>query len=600
MLASLSSDLAQARQQLRQVEERFTAEAPATIEQRALVKNQLKMVKDYVVSRAARAQKEVESLDEVIARFEDKLKTVPAAQQELARLSREAEVLGKVYAFLLERQQQAAVTKASTISRSRVLDAPETPHREEAPALLLRVVLAGLLGLSLGVVAVIARWVLSRNIQSEHQARRALGERRIMAAIPQQPPGAGALQPAPALAEAFRHLRTGLYQDGPGGQVVVITSPSAGDGKTLCTLSLASALAADGKRVLVLEADMHRPSMARLLDLPRGGDLGDLLTGRQTWLGVVQSPPVNNTSFEIVPVHTPCPDSAELLSGRRFSELLAHVRTVYDFVLLDTPPFPVLSDALILSLRADRVLSVIRLGNTSRQATEKHLQGLAASPARHGVIVNGADTDQAAQAYYLTRPSGRQAASVLESSGALEQRGGHPVDPLVAQRSVERHADRVRLHPFRDGKLGRPQQLDQARVGPQDLGPPGPTFDVPGGHLPDQLRGRRPGERTAQRGAQPVRSEAGLHDDPAGGSLSGGRRTGRPPPRTPAGPSRTRRAPPGRPRNGTRSASRSCRGPIHPRAPRYRRRSRSSWPARDRRRGRCRLHRRRESSSRSD
>ena len=95
-----------------------------------------------------------------------------------------------------------------------------------------------------------------------------------MAAIPQQPPGAGALQPAPALAEAFRHLRTGLYQDGPGGQVVVITSPSAGDGKTLCTLSLASALAADGKRVLVLEADMHRPSMARLLDLPRGGDLG--------------------------------------------------------------------------------------------------------------------------------------------------------------------------------------------------------------------------------------------------------------------------------------------------------------------------------------
>ena len=99
VLASLSSDLAQARQQLRQVEERFTAEAPATIEQRALVKNQLKMVKDYVVSRAARAQKEVESLDEVIARFEDKLKTVPAAQQELARLSREAEVLGKVYAL---------------------------------------------------------------------------------------------------------------------------------------------------------------------------------------------------------------------------------------------------------------------------------------------------------------------------------------------------------------------------------------------------------------------------------------------------------------------------------------------------------------------
>ena len=402
VLASLSNDLAQARQLLRQTEERFTAEAPATIEQKALVASQLKMLKSYVAGRAARAQKELESLDETIAQFEDKLKTVPAAQLELTRLTRDAEALRKVHAVLLERRQQAAVTKASTISRSRVLDPPATPLRERSPALLFRLTLGALLGLLLGGVVVIGRWALSPRIQSETQALRALGELRVLAAIPeQQVPAGKAPHTAPAVAEAFRHLRTSIYCDSAGlNQVVVITSPSPGDGKTLCTLALASALTADGKRVLLIEADMHRPTLGKLLGLRPGAELGDLLAGRQSWPDVVSSVPVGGACFDVVPVHTPCADSAELLSGQRFTEMLALARTAYDFVLVDSPPFPLLSDALILSLQADRVLSVLRLGNTARPAAQKHLQGLAAATARHGVIVNGAVADAAAQAYY--------------------------------------------------------------------------------------------------------------------------------------------------------------------------------------------------------
>ncbi|MEA2699033.1 MAG: tyrosine-protein kinase Etk/Wzc [Myxococcales bacterium] len=411
VLASLSNNLALARQELQHIEERFTGEAPATLEQRAQVNNQLKMVKDYVVGRSARAQKQLASLNQMIGQFEGKLKTVPAAELALAQLTRSAEVLGKMYSFLIERQQQATVTKASTISRSRILDTPETPYREDAPVLTLRLVLGALMGLLLGVVVVVLRWALSGQFQSDKQVRRALGQIPLWAAIPhddlRKRKGA-----SPAFAEAFRHLRTSLYCDGAGAgavgnKVVVVTSPSAGDGKTLCTISLATALATDGKRVLVIEADMHRPSLRALLPIHPGGDLADLLTGRRSWFDVITTVPVGNRGFDVIAAHAVHLDSTELLSSPRFAEILDYARSRYDFVLIDSPPFPLLSDALILSLQAGRVISVLRLGNTTRAAAERHLQGLAVANARHGAVVNDADADAAVDAYY--QPSATRA-----------------------------------------------------------------------------------------------------------------------------------------------------------------------------------------------
>jgi tyrosine-protein kinase Etk/Wzc len=430
VLASLSNNLALARQELHHVEERFTAEAPATLEQRAQVDNQLKMVKDYVGGRSARAGKQLASLNRMIAQFEGKLKTVPAAELDLAQLTRSAEVLGKMYSFLIERRQQAAVTKASTISRSRVLDTPETPYREDSPTLVLRLVLGALLGVLLGMVVVVLRWSLSAKLQSDKQVRRALGELPLLAAIPHDQlrarkaaralrggwrpghaaalGGAAVFSASPGFVEAFRHLRTSIYRDGAlANKVVVVTSAGAGDGKTLCTLSLAAALVIDGKRVLVIEADMHRPSLRRLLPISAGGDLADLLTGERTWFEVVTSVPVGSGSFDVIAAQAVRPDSAELLSRRQFAEVLDHARSRYDFVLIDSPPFPLLSDGLILSLQAGRVISVLRLGNTPRLAAERHLQGLASVTARHGVIVNDADADAAAAAYYQPDPAVR-------------------------------------------------------------------------------------------------------------------------------------------------------------------------------------------------
>ncbi len=454
VLAGLSNSLAAAQQELRKVEERFTPDAPAAREQQAQVDGQLKTIRDYVLGRSMRAQRQLDSLGQMIAQFEKKLRTVPGAQFDLAQLTRNAEVLSKMYSFLLERQQQAAVTKASTMSRNRVLDAALVPYREASPALGIRLIAGLLLGLLGSAGVVVARRWLAPTFQSEGELARELHElaserpAAVLAVVPESatarvgrmtvrawrgaaPPAAPsvAFAPSSAFAEAFRHLRTNLYLAGgrQPPQVLLLSSPSPGDGKSVCARALAAALAADGKHVLLLDADLRRQAR----DAGRGGaverGLGEVLAGRVHWSDVVKSASGDtgsgNTAFDAIPAGAPAPGAAELLSGPAFPSLLAYLRKSYDFVVIDSPPFPLVVDALVVASHADCVLSVLRIGNSVRDAAHAHLQRFGALGARHGVIVNGV---HAPAAYGQYGYGATYAAALPADALAAPDRAGAP------------------------------------------------------------------------------------------------------------------------------------------------------------------------------
>ncbi len=406
VLVGLSNNLAIAQQELRKIEERFTADAPAAREQQAQVDGQLKMVKDYVLGRSMRAQHQLDSLGQMIAQFEKKLRTVPNAELDLAQLTRSAEVLSKMYSFLLERQQQAGVTKASTMSRNRVLDAALVPYREDSPVLGIRLVAAALLGLLAGALVVLVRRLLAPTFQSERELVRQLADQpggraaSVLAVVPQTREAApSAFAPSTAFAEAFRHLRTNLYlasSDQPS-QVLLVSSASPGDGKTVCARALAAALAADGKHVVLIAADMRRHAREAGMNDSGGRGLSDVLAGRCHWSEVLRtmsddvtkSPTQAGTTFEAIPAGAPAAGPAELLSGPYFGQLLNDLRASYDFIVIDSPPFPLVVDALVISAHADWVLTILRIGNSLRDAAGVHLQRFGLVNARHGVIVNG-------------------------------------------------------------------------------------------------------------------------------------------------------------------------------------------------------------------
>jgi tyrosine-protein kinase Etk/Wzc len=185
-------------------------------------------------------------------------------------------------------------------------------------------------------------------------------------------------------------LRANIYYSGPSkdDKVILITSPSPGDGKTLCTLSLAGALAADGKQVLVIEGDMHKPSHHLMFHQAQEPGLSSFLTRQVEWRHVTRVVETAHGSFDAITAGTIPPSPAELLSSPQFAAMVAHARRTYDFVLIDSPPFPVVSDALVISMYADRVLTVVRPQNTRRRAAEDHLRRFSASTPRYGVVIN--------------------------------------------------------------------------------------------------------------------------------------------------------------------------------------------------------------------
>ncbi|HYQ40689.1 MAG TPA: GNVR domain-containing protein, partial [Polyangiaceae bacterium] len=360
VLEGMANSLSTARQKLTDLDSRFNGAAPDMREQQAQVDAQLAAIRSYVSSRLNRAQESLGALNSIIAQFEEKLKTVPGAELGLAQLSRESEVYSKTYSYLLERQQQAAIIKASQLSKNRVLDLPQVPTREHSPKLLLRL-LIGLAGLLLGVALVVVRSLFGGKLQSEADAQRVLGAHPILGSVPRQRESNGfsvapewfrvfdlpAADFGSGFLEAFRALRTNLYRwgsaSGQRGRVVLFTSPNPGDGKTTCANWLAAALAADGRSVLLIDADLRQSAEPIDVNDPAEPGLRGVLTGEYTWhdVGLRVSEPANG--FCRVPSGGTAPP--ELLSSQRMTDLLNEARERFDFILIDSPSFPTYSDA---------------------------------------------------------------------------------------------------------------------------------------------------------------------------------------------------------------------------------------------------------------
>jgi tyrosine-protein kinase Etk/Wzc len=398
-LMAMGQALVKAEQDYKVLEGQFTADYPPLREAKMALEGQLKAIQTYVNTRLARAREQLASIDSLMDKYTAKLQKLPDAELKMITLTQETDAYGKLYEFLLEREQQAGVTKASTISKSHVIDAPTIPSLEASPKLKFRIPLGLFLGVFLGVSLVLVRWRLATAFQSETEIRNAMPTGSLFASIPRY--AADKKSEAKVLdvlasdlrspfAEAFRLLRTNLYYSGSRerDKVIIVSSPGPGEGKTLTTLSLAAMLASDGKRVLVVDGDMRKPSHHILLRNAQQPGLSGILTKEIHWTQAVQ---VTRTAFgDISAITTGIvpPNPAELLSSPHLAEFLAEAKSQYDFILVDSPPFPLVSDALVLSRHGDRVLSIIRVGVTHRRAAEEHERRLSAATSHYGIVIN--------------------------------------------------------------------------------------------------------------------------------------------------------------------------------------------------------------------
>jgi capsular exopolysaccharide synthesis family protein len=226
-------------------------------------------------------------------------------------------------------------------------------------------------------------------------------------------------------AEQFRFLRRNLEQKFPRGAVLLVTSPAPRDGKTLTCLNLSSCLADTGRSTLLLEGDIRRPSVHRILggtDIAPG--IEDVLSGTATPSQAIHF--VEELSIHVALVAKPPAEPSRLVSGTSFKQLVEWAREQFDWVVIDSPPVLPAADVTQLMPLADAVLAVIRTHSTPRELAVRTFEVL--GNRLSGVILNGATVD--------SNPYYRYLSEYREKGFAPGDRGGSKAENLESSSVV--------------------------------------------------------------------------------------------------------------------------------------------------------------------
>ena len=202
------------------------------------------------------------------------------------------------------------------------------------------------------------------------------------------------LAPQSLAAEQYRQLRTRLaHTEGASNlRTVLVTSPQKGEGKSITSANLALTMAQElQRRVIIVEADLRKPSLQQLFGLPAGPGLSDYLSGAAELKDVMQFLPDHNLT--VIHAGASPANPAELLGSTAMRRLLDQLRTRFDRVILDTPPVLPLADVAVLAPLVDGTLLVVRAGVTPKPAIENALRAFDSSRLL-GVVLNESGMEQ--------------------------------------------------------------------------------------------------------------------------------------------------------------------------------------------------------------
>ena len=322
-------------------------------------------------------------------------------QTQIAGLQTKLSTLQANYAALLSNTQQGAVNTISVIEPAQLPHSPIGPNK---PATIL---LAAVIGFILAAGAAFLLEYLDDSLKNPDDVQKTLGL-TTLGAIPvmEETATRGELAVVASshsmASEAFRVLRTNLRFAGVDRplQTILITSPAPSEGKSLTVANLGAALAQAGERVILVDADLHRPRLHRVFGLRNNrGITSALLEEHPNLDGLLQDTTV--PGLQVLTSGPLPPNASELLGSAHMRELLSQLSRQADVLLLDSPPATALADAAVLATQTDGVLLVLDAGNTRREAARRAIEALGRVNARVvGAILNRLPTSGGGYYYY--------------------------------------------------------------------------------------------------------------------------------------------------------------------------------------------------------
>lgn len=312
------------------------------------------------------------NLEGINTRFSAGLRSIPKKEREFVGIKRQQSIKEELYLYLLQKREETALAYASTVTDSRLIDSPMStfhPIKPKKPIIWLG---AGIAGLILPILLINLLFVLNNTVQRREDIEKVthssiLGEIGQMKNVAGHTPGEEAIikmTSRSAVAEQFRALRTNLQYLGDGGcRVIMFTSSIGGEGKSFVSINLAASLAYSDKRVLLIGLDLRKPTLHDRLGVPNRVGASNCLIGQGHSVDFIQSTGVH-PKFDVLTSGPIPPNPSELLSNGKLPKLLNELREQYDYILIDSPPYGLVTDSALIAEHVDATLYIVRFNYT--------------------------------------------------------------------------------------------------------------------------------------------------------------------------------------------------------------------------------------------
>ncbi len=346
------------------------------------------------------AEDRIKNLQVQLVPITKRMAEIPKNERELLQIMRQQQIKETLFLYLLEKREETAISMAAQIGNAKILDPPTTKDKQPSAASRYYA-LALIFGLTLPFILILLIEQFNDKVQSEKEIKAILNT-TFLGSICRTSQSSKIVinqKSRSAIAEMFRLLRTnlGFSVADTTNPVIMVTSPQPGDGKSFVCLNLSISLAISGKKVVMLEMDLRRPQLLEYLKEgnPNTG-ITNYLVGKMPLSKIInksdQHPNLHYISSGPIP-----PNPSELLIINKMKILIEQLKKQFDFVIIDTPPIGLVTDALLINKFSTNSIVVLREKKTRRKDIEMVMELCEKKKLnKPGLVLNG------------VRPSGKR------------------------------------------------------------------------------------------------------------------------------------------------------------------------------------------------
>jgi len=355
-----------------------------------------KTILETVNNLVGNAEISLQETEKQIARFEADSKLLPEKQQKLIKYQRNFNFNDDTYRYLMQRLAEAQILKASNTPDNEIIDeARMATTYLIKPRSSMNYLIALIIGLLIPALYLFLKDFFNVSINDRKDVEKLtkfpiIGQ---VAQVENKDPLVVINSPKAPIAEAFRAIRTNIefITQGKSKSTILVTGDMQGIGKTFNSINMASIYALYGKKTVLLGFDMRKPKLFQEFGLTNNIGLSSFLSNKEPLENVIQ-PSTKIPSLDIITSGPIPPNPAELIASEKCNELFTQLKEMYDYIVIDTPPLGLVTDAYLLMRYSDVNLFIVRQNHTDKNIFGSIIKDVADRGVQASIVINGIQT----------------------------------------------------------------------------------------------------------------------------------------------------------------------------------------------------------------